>query len=67
MPIDLIKPVLDAIQQSGQAARAVDAPAPPANGALGSAESHALGPGATPPPAAQSPAAPDTAPVERQD
>ncbi|MGO9498259.1 MAG: slipin family protein [Solirubrobacteraceae bacterium] len=66
MPIDLVKPVLDAIQ-SGQAATHVDAPAPPANGALGSAESHALGPGATPPPAAPSPAAPDRAPVERQE
>jgi hypothetical protein len=65
MPIDLVKPVLDAIQ-SGQAAARVDAPVPPANGALGSAESHALGPGGTAPPAAQSPAAPDASPVERE-
>jgi regulator of protease activity HflC (stomatin/prohibitin superfamily) len=68
MPIDLVKPVLDAIQ-SGQAQASIpaQAPPPPANGAIGPAESRALGPGASAPPAAPSSAAPDAAPVEREE
>ena len=70
MPIDLVKPVLDAIQ-SGQASASVQTPpappAPPANGAIGPAESRALGPGAEAPAATPSPASPDAAPVEREE
>jgi regulator of protease activity HflC (stomatin/prohibitin superfamily) len=49
MPIDLIKPVLEAIQQGGATASAQGAPAAPAageNGALESGESRQLGTGA---------------------
>jgi regulator of protease activity HflC (stomatin/prohibitin superfamily) len=62
MPIDLVKPVLDAIQSS-QASPPAEAPP---NGALGPAESRALGPGAEASRATPNPAA-DTAPIERQD
>ncbi len=69
-PIDLVKPVLDAIQ-SGQESASVQTPlappAPPANGALEPGESRALGPGADAPAATPSPATPDVAPVERPD
>ena len=44
MPIDLIKPVLEAIQQGGASA-SVEAPATPENGALEPGESRALGTG----------------------
>jgi hypothetical protein len=75
MPIDLVKPVLEAMQagqaiQSGQASPPPEAPAvpatPPVNGALEPGESRALAPG---PDAMEDglPSAPESAPVDRQD
>jgi regulator of protease activity HflC (stomatin/prohibitin superfamily) len=64
MPIDLIKPVLDAVRQSSAAS---DAPPPPAdNGALEPGSERALTPG---PPAAEAKteSSADTAPVEPQE
>jgi len=66
MPIDLVKPVLDAIQAGQASAPASETPPAPANGALGPGESRALGPG---PSAAEDgvSSTPESAPVERQD
>ena len=66
MPIDLVKPVLDAIQ-SGQASPPAQAPMTlPGNGALEPGESRALAPG---PDAAEDgvSSAPESTPVDRQD
>jgi regulator of protease activity HflC (stomatin/prohibitin superfamily) len=62
MPIDLVKPVLDAMR-GGEASTT---PEPPAheNGALGPADTRALGAGPEPSPAEPKPAA-DGAPVDR--
>ena len=67
MPIDLIKPVLDAMRPSEAATPAAEVPAPQSteNGALGPSESRALGPGAAASPAQPKPAE-DTAPADRQ-
>jgi len=69
MPIDLVKPVLDAIQSGHASSPASQTPAveaPPANGALEPGESRALAPG---PDAADDgvSSAPESAPVDRQD
>jgi len=66
MPIDLVKPVLDAIQAGQASAPASETPPAPANGALEPGESRALGPG---PSAAEDgvSSTPESAPVERQD
>ena len=67
MPIDLVKPVLDAIQsgQASQSAASAGEQAPAANGALEPGESRALAAG---PDAAEDgvPSAPESTPVERQ-
>ena len=67
MPIDLVKPVLDAIQSGQASVRTEDPPTPPANGALGPGESRALGAGPSDAASAEPKPAADTAPVERQD
>jgi regulator of protease activity HflC (stomatin/prohibitin superfamily) len=67
MPIDLIKPVLEAIQQGGATASAQGAPAAPAageNGALESGESRQLGTGAVDT-AADPAAPPKSAPLQQ--
>jgi regulator of protease activity HflC (stomatin/prohibitin superfamily) len=70
MPIDLVKPVLEAMQSSQASPPEASMPevsGPLENGALEPGESRALGPGTDAPQAAPSKAAPDTAPVDRQD
>ncbi len=67
MPIDLVKPVLDAIQQGRDASASPAAPAPAVgaaeNGALEAGEARALGPGGASEPGETAPAA-EPVPVE---
>ena len=66
MPIDLVKPLLDAMRTSEASTPAAPPPQPPENGALGPAASRALTSGEASP-AAPNPTAADTAPIERQE
>ena len=68
MPIDLIKPVLDAMRPSEAATPAAEVPAPQSteNGALEPGESRALGPGAAASPAQPKPAEDTARPTGRR-